>query len=185
MNYGGLLPQKLTNRLLKEEESALEKLTKTLSYLNSFFSDMELDFMFIKLFRNLDYAPRDVDVLLKRGQTSKILSALKKENICVKSSGNIETKCEKEGLLDIDFYEGFYYLSLNFLDEDFLWKTPKTVTFCGVECTIPNPDADFLSLIIHSLLGHRYLSLLDFLYAKSFLIDDWKSEEMIYQTKTH
>jgi len=141
--------------------------------------------MFIKLYRGIPYTPRDVDILVRKEQSRQIFSALEKRNMVLKRFNGVETQFEEEGLLKVDLYQGFHYLSLDFSDDEFLWKDPRTVSICGVECLIPSYEADFLSLIIHALLGHRYLSLLDFLYAKSLLNRKLNLDESLRQAKKY
>jgi len=181
---GGELPNELLKNILRQEEENLVKLKKTLHFVSSLFREEDLDFIFIKLYRGKPYVPRDVDVLVKRAQNQRIVSELKKRNVTVRTFYGVETQFEKEDLLDVDLYQGFYYLSLPFLEAEFLWRDTRTVNICGVECPIPGNDADFLSLLIHALLGHRYLSLLDFLYSKSLLLNgSLNIDELVYHTK--
>jgi len=175
----------LLTKIMSREERNFERLRKTLDFFCSFFKDENADFVFIKLYRGLPYTPRDVDILVKSEEMLRIKSALKQNGFSVKTYNTVETSCRKEGLLRVDLYQGFYYLSLPFFDEEFLWKDPRKIDICGVKCLIPNREADFLALLIHALLGHRYLSLLDFLYAKSFLKGCGDFNELLHQTRKY
>jgi len=172
-------------KIVEQEEKNLIKLKKTLHFINSLFEREGLDFMFIKLYRGIPYAPRDVDILVRKEQSHQIFAALKRRNITLKRFNGVETQFKEEGLLKVDLYQGFYYLSLDFLDGEFLWKDSRTVNVSGVDCLIPSYEADFLSLIIHAILGHRYLSLLDFLYAKSLLNRKLNLDESLRQAKKY
>jgi len=154
---------------IRGENKRLFLLRKTLGTMEELFKKGNLDFMFIKLYRGIPYAPRDVDVLIRHEDILDVISLFRKNGFDVEAFGDVEIQCQRADLLKVDLYCGFYYLSLPFIDDDFLWKDPRVVDVQGVDCPIPGFEADFLSLVIHSLLGHRRLSLLDFLYAKSLL----------------
>jgi hypothetical protein len=173
-------------KMVEQEERNLVKLKQTLDFINSLFRQEGLDVMFIKLYRGIPYTPRDVDILIRKEQSRQVFMALKRRNIKLEKFYGVETQFEEKGLLKVDLYQGFHYLSLDFLGDEFLWKNPRTVNICSVECIIPSYEADFLSLIIHAFLGHRYLSLLDFLYAKSLLNNDHlKFDELLYQVEKY
>ena len=182
---GGKLPSDSLRTMIRREEKNLIKLRKTLHFASSLFEEEGLDFRIIKLYRGIPYAPRDVDILVREKQKQQIFSALKSRGVTVKTFNGVETQCEKEGLLKIDLYQGFYYLSVLFLDAEFLWKGSRTVNICGVKCPILNLEADFLSLLIHALLGHRCLGLLDFLYAKSLINGNLTFNELVQQAEKH
>jgi hypothetical protein len=163
------VPRELLRSIIFQEERLMIKLGKTLRFINSFFAETALDFMFIKLYRHVPYVPRDVDLLVKKKDGQRLIYELKKRNISVKISSGVESQFEKADLLRVDVYQGFVYLSHQFLDDEFLWRDSRMVDICGVNCRIPSLEADMLSLLVHALFGHRYLSLLDFLYAKELL----------------
>lgn len=154
---------------VKNEENTLSLLRKTLQSVKVLFEEESLDFMFIKLYRGMEYAPKDVDVLVKSEDMQTAISMLKRDGFGVEVLSDVEIKCQKAGILRVDLYSGFYYLSWPFIDENSFWEDTRKVDIQGVNCSIPSLEVDFLSLIIHSLLGHRRLSLLDFLYAKSLM----------------
>jgi hypothetical protein len=180
-----IFPTKLLQTIIKEEEEKHSRFRNTLSFVSSLFNDEGLDYMFIKLYKGVPYTPRDVDVLIKKDENHRVMYAFRKRNAVVRAFDGAEINCEKKGLLKIDLYNGFYYFSRVFLDEDFLWRNSRKVKICGVECPIPSYEADFASLLIHSLLGHRHMSLLDFLYAKTLLIDGHLHiDEILQQTES-
>jgi len=130
-------------KIVEQEERKLIKLKQTLDFINSLFRQEGLDVIFIKLYRGIPYTPRDVDILIRKEQSHKIFATLKGRNITLKRFNGVETQFEEKGLLKVDLYQGFHYFSLDFLDNDFLWKNPRTVSICGIECLIPNCEADF------------------------------------------
>lgn len=181
------LPKELLINMIKDEERGFAKLRNTLLFLDSLFKSEEIDFIIIKLYRNIPYVPRDVDILIREDQINRLFSALKKNNITVSSfSKGVETQFQKEGLFKVDVYARLSYFSRNFLEERFIWSNPRFINICGIECPVLSYEADFLLLIIHSLLGHRYLSLLDFLYAKFLLNNKCLGfDKVLYQVKKY
>jgi predicted nucleic acid-binding Zn ribbon protein len=166
-----LLSSKLSEIIAKENKRKL-RFENTLKFIDSFFSKAGLDYMFIKLYRGIPYIPRDVDILIRREEKEHALSALKNNGITIRSFDDAEINIEIEGLFKVDLYLGFYYFKRPFIDNEFLWKSPRKVQICGLDSRIPNTEADFLILLIHSILGHKRFSLIDFLYAKKMLINN-------------
>lgn len=167
-----VLPEKLKRylALLMEREMRSSLIVqRTLNFVSSFLRDRGFHFLFIKLHRGLTYVPRDVDVLIRQTEASQIISSLKQEGFQVSSSDNVESTVFKEGYMKLDLYQSFSYLSLPFMDTEFVWRMPRFVKIFGAEYPIPSVNADLLTLSIHALLAHRYLSFLDFLYARSLL----------------
>lgn len=171
IDHEGMFPARIPEVIVKDEKEKQSRLGNTLNFVSSLFKDEELSYRFIKLYRGIQYNPRDVDVLTRKAENSRVTSAFKRRSATLMVFDEAEINCEKKGLLKVDLYNGFYYFSREFLDNDFLWADPREVEICGVECPILSYEADLATLLIHSMLGHRYLSLLDFLYAKSLLLD--------------
>jgi len=163
---------------IRIENKRILFLKKTLSVTEKLFKKENLDFLFIKLYRGVPYTPRDVDVLIRHEDLPSAISLFRKNGFDVQAFSDVEIQCQREDLLKVDLYCGFYYLSLPFVDDELLWRDCRIVDMYGFDCPIPGFEADFLSTVIHSLLGHRRLSLLDFLYAKSLL----NSERLSFDT---
>ncbi len=158
---------------IKNEEESLSLLTKTLATVSNALDRQGIEFLFIKLYRKIPYSPRDIDVLIHSRDFNQAVSTLKSIGFETVTSNPVETKCAQKGFLNVDLYSGFYYMSMKFMNDSFLWDSPRSVRIADSECMVPNAEADLLSLILHSLLGHRRISLLDFLYAVD-LIDNGK-----------
>lgn len=157
---------------IAKDKRRLLMFKKTLTVLKRIFEDANLDLMFIKLYRGVPYVPRDIDILVRGGQFPQLTLAMRRAGFTVRSFQGVENECRKEGLLKIDLYQDFRYMSVRFMDQEFLWKNPRNVNIFDVECSIPSLAADIVSLSIHDLLGHRYLSFLDFLYADKLVNGD-------------
>lgn len=168
------------------EESQLKKLAETLHSTQDIMKKNGFDFSVIKLYRGIAYAPRDVDLLIRSEEVSRAMSCFQQNGFAVHPSTAVEIRCEKKDFLKVDLYAGFYYLSLPFIDEEFMWKNPRIVQIQDTECPIPSAEADLLLLMIHSLLGHRRISLLDFLYAKNLMKKTGLGiSEMLLQADKH
>jgi hypothetical protein len=154
---------------LRKEEDNLNILKGTLRLVSHILQKEGIEFRFIKLYRQIPYAPRDVDILIRSADMRRVSLLLQNNGYVPKVTSNVEIKCQRPDMLEVDLYCGFYYLSFPFISDHFLWQRKRTVKIEGIDCYVPNPEADFLSLAIHSLLGHRQISLLDFLYAKDML----------------
>jgi hypothetical protein len=170
---------------LDEQKRNVLKFRETLSFLSQFLKNERLDFRFIKLYRSVPYIPRDIDVLIKDYQFDDVLSAFNKIGADIKVYENEDISCKIGDLVKVDLYKGFYYFSSCFIDTEFLWKKPRIVHIQDICCQIPNSEADFLSTLIHALFGHGYLSLLDFLYAKSLLKESLDLNAIENHVKDH
>lgn len=178
-------PEEFGYEIAKEERKLLI-FKRTLTTMKQVFESAGLDLMFIKLYRGVPYVPRDIDILVRSDQLQQLALTMRRAGFTVRSFQGVENECRKEGLLKIDLYQDFRYLSVRFMDQEFLWKNPRKVDIFGVECSIPSLAADFISLSVHDLLGHRYLSFLDFLYADELVNDDLVDpDEAIEQPKKY
>lgn len=171
--------------MIKNEKEKHRKFRDTLDFVNSTLSEERLEYLFIKLYRGITYTPRDVDVLIRKGQNKRVISAFEDNNASLRLYDDAEVNLEKKNLLKVDLYNGFYYFSRDFMDEDFLWSKSRKVDICGTECPIPSREADLASLLVHSILAHRYLSLLDFMYVCSLLSSDLEFNQVVQQAKRY
>lgn len=151
-------------KLFKEEESKAEEVRRTVAFLMELLEGSGVDYLFIKLYRGFDYLPRDVDLLLKEEELALVMKLLRERGFKPLGFRKVEAKYFKPGLVRVDLYTDMRYLGLEFLSKEFLWEGTRYEEFLGLTIPIPNPVADLLINSLHVLLGHRYLSLLDFLY---------------------
>ena len=162
-----------TIKKLKEYEGIKQKkLLNTITEVNRIFNNNNIEFFYIKLYKHHDYIPRDIDLMIFDKDLKKALILLEENGYEIKShESGVENQCIKEGRVNLDIYQGFYYLGGKYFDNDFIWKNKRKVSFSGLDIPVPCKEADLLMLYIHALLGHRNLSLIDFLYAKELLND--------------
>jgi len=160
-----------TKEVVKIEGEKIEQFNENVKYLCRLFKDRCLDSLFIKMYRRMVYFPRDIDILIRESEVFHVLNMLCEEGYAIEYSP-VEIKCSKKGMMNVDFYVQLRYLSTQFFDEDFLWDKPREVSLMNTEYWIPNVNADFALSFLHVFLGHRYLSLLDFLYLSCILDRD-------------
>jgi hypothetical protein len=158
---------------------------KTVDYVETVLDEAQIDYLFIKLYRAIKYNPRDVDIIIKKPDNVRVIEEFTKRESGLKLYSDAEANIETTDLLKIDLYNGFYYFSRNFLDKDFLWRNSRKVEIAGRKCPIPSREADFASLLVHSIISHRYLSLLDFMYAHALLLSNLDFDLVVEQAKKH
>jgi len=161
--------KRLLNRLLEHEGARLELVRRTLRLLMETFESSGVDYLFIKLYRGVDYLPRDIDVFVRRTQLLPALRLLRERGFSEKISGSVEVNCVREGYLKVDIYTDLVYAGLRFLDVESLWGSRRYVEMAGLKFPTLDQRADLWVTALHIALGHRYLSLLDYLYLRRLL----------------
>ena len=68
--------------------------------------------------------------------------------------------------MKVDVYTGICYFTVEFFDDKFLWNSRVNDRIFGIEYSGLSEEANFLVMLVHSLFGHRSMSLLDFLHMK-------------------
>lgn len=178
--------------LMTLEEKRLTKAKETLAFLISLLNDTELDFLVLKTHKNLPYSTLDIDILVKDFQESA--NVLEKGGLSGADGPffNVLLKLDlgypsyrAEGLLNIDLYTDVPWSGLQSMDNEFLWENPRSISIYGVECPIPNIEADLLSIVSTSLFTDRKFTLLDFLYMESLLEGKLNLDRVIEQTKKY
>lgn len=150
----------------KEKQKLLE-LKETIKLLNKVSNDYGIDYILIKACNTIPHIPRDVDFFVHKGEKRKIIEALGNNGMKCVRSDIAQTTLKKEKYLETDIYTGIRYFGVEFLDERFLWGSNVKSKIFGIEYPGLNEEADFLLTLIHSLFGHRVITLLDFLHIKS------------------
>ena len=145
----------------------LSELKETIMLLNKVSNDCGIDYILIKSCNTIPHIPRDVDIFVHKGEKRKIIEALGNNGMKCVRSDIAQTTLKKEKYLETDIYTGIRYFGVEFLDESFLWNSNVKSKLFGMEYPGLNAEADFLLTVIHSLFGHRVITLLDFLHIKS------------------
>lgn len=103
---------------------------------------------------------------MRTDEKENMIKALNIHGVSCEHSGDIETTLLGESYLPIDLYTKIIYFDNEFLDEDFLFDCIEEKEMFGIRYTGLNNEAEFMLTLLHSLFGHRRLTLLDFLHIK-------------------
>jgi len=151
------------------ELQKLSALKKTLTFLNDIRKHDGIDYIVIKACTNIPHVPRDVDILVRIEDREKIYDIFRRNGMEVLYSNSVETAFGKEGYMKLDIYSRIQYIGMNFIDSEFLWDSKVEDRMFGMKYPSLNDEANFLLLLVHSIFGHRSMSLLDFLHIKTLM----------------
>jgi len=157
----------LDEKRWNEEKRRLEEFKESIKLLNKVSNECEINYILIKACNTIPHVSRDVDIFVRERDKVKIIEALKRYGMEYIDTSVTEMILRKEGFIDIELYSRICYLGMDFIDEDFLFGSCITDTIFGIEYPSLNEEANLLLTIIHALLGHRRISLLDFLHIKN------------------
>ena len=149
-----------------EEEQKLSSFKETITLLNEASKESGLSYILIKDCNTIPHIPRDVDIFVRAREKEDMIKALDRYGVRCEHSGNIETTLLGEAHLPIDLYTKIIYFGNEFLDEDFLFNSIEEKEIFGIRYPGLNNEAEFMLTLLHSLFGHRRLTLLDFLHLK-------------------
>jgi len=148
------------------EEKALLKLKETIALLNDVSREYGIFYILIKDCNSVPHIPRDIDIFVRAEEKEDMIKALENYGMRCEHSDNIETTLLSESYLPIDIYTKIIYFGNEFLNEDFLFNSVEEKETFGIKYLGLNNEAEFMLTLLHSLFGHRYLTLLDFLHLK-------------------
>ena len=148
------------------ELQKLSALKKTLGFLNDMQKHDGIDYILIKACTKIPHLPRDIDILVRIEDRKKIYDMFEREDMKVIYSNEVETAFNKEGYMKLDIYSRVQYIGMNFIGGEFLWNSRVEDKMFGIEYPSLSDEANFLLLLIHSIVGHRSMTLLDFLHMK-------------------
>ena len=151
------------------ELQKLSALKKTFTFLNDMQTHHGIDYILIKACTKIPHVPRDVDILVRSEDRDKIYDLFEREGIQTIYSNPVETAFGKEGYIKLDIYSKIQYIGVDFIDSEFLWNSKVEDRMFGIEFPSLNDEANFLLLLVHSIFGHRSMTLLDFLHMKSLM----------------
>lgn len=164
------LPSLEENRW-KEENKKLSGFKETITLLNNISKDYGIDYILIKACTTLPHTPRDVDIFVHKEDKRKIVKALEDKGMKCTHSDDVDTTLTKGEYLKVDIYTGLCYFTVDFIDGEFLWDSCVVDKMFGIDYPGLNNEVNFLVMLVHSLFGHRSMSLLDFLHMKA-LVDN-------------
>ena len=154
-----------------EEERKLSEFKKTIMLLNDVTKNYGIDYILIKACTTLPHTPRDADIFVHEEDKRKIVKALEDKGMKCIHSDDVDTTLTKGEYMKVDIYTGLCYFTVEFIDDEFLWNSYVADKILGMEYPGLNEEANFLVMLVHSLFGHRSMSMLDFLHMRSLLIN--------------
>ena len=165
------------------ELQKLSALKKTLGFLKDMQKHEGIDYILIKACTKIPHIPRDIDILVHIEDGEKIYDMFKRDGMKVVYSNPVETAFGKEGYMKLDIYSRIEYISVEFIDKEFLWNSKVKDRMFGIEYLGLKDEANFILLLIHSIFGHRSMTLLDFLHMKTLMsnIDKRVCREHAYE----
>lgn len=149
----------------KEENQKLSEFKKTIKLLNNISKDYEIDYTVIKACNTIAHIPRDIDIFVRKEDRTRIIKALEDNGMKCVQSGVAETALKGE-YMKIDVYTEICYIGVEFMDGNFLLQSSIKDEVFGIEYSGLNNEANFLLMLVHSLFGHRSMTLLDFLHIR-------------------
>ena len=155
----------------KKENQKLSEFKKTVAFLNKVSNDYGIDYIIIKACNTVPHVPKDVDVFVPQKDRIKLIDALENNGMKCIQSGVSETALKGGGYMRVDVYTEICYIGVEFIDRSFLWQSRVKDEVFGIKYFGLNGEANFLLMLVHSLFGHRSMSLLDFLHVKSLRND--------------
>ena len=102
-------------------------------------------------------------MLIHSGEKGKFIEALENQGFKKVYCTDVETSLSKDKYMKVDIYTGTKYLTFDFLDESFLWKSFIYKEIFAEEHLMLNNETNLLLLLAHSVYGHRSMTFLDFL----------------------
>lgn len=149
----------------KQAEQELEEFKKGLYSLNEILNGIEAEYALIKICNTVVHVPRDIDVLVKPEQRSKVITALRNAGYVPVQKSVTETSFVKK-TVRVDLYTEITYMSATFIDTAFMLNSRTTQEMLKVRYPGLSDETSFLVMAIHSLLGHRSVSLLDLVHLR-------------------
>jgi len=148
-----------------KENQKLSEFKETIKLLNKVSKDYGIEYVIIKACNTIPHIPRDVDIFVRNEDGTNIIKALEDNGMKCVQRGITETSL-KGDYMKIDIYTEICYIGVDFIDGDFLLQSRVKDEVFGIEYYGLNNEANLLLMLVHSLFGHRSMSLLDFMHIK-------------------
>jgi hypothetical protein len=149
--------------LWEAEQERHSEFLRTIRFLNQASENGGFDFVVIKDCPTVEHAPRDVDVFISGADRDNFLRILLGRGLTLEYASAAETSLRGPGMLRIDVYSEVRYLGREFVREQFLWDSRRSVSAHGVQHPGLSPEATYLLNLIHGFLGRGSITLLDLL----------------------
>ena len=158
-------PSFLGEERWKEEERRLTGLKRSITLLNDVSKEYGIEYIIIKACNTIPHVPRDVDIFVRNEDRTRIIKALE-DNGMKRVQASITETSLKGNYMKIDIYTEICYIGVGFMDGSFLRQSRVKDEVFWIEYSGLNNEANFLLMLVHSLFGHRSMTLLDFLHIK-------------------
>ncbi|RCV66151.1 putative nucleotidyltransferase [Methanophagales archaeon] len=149
--------------LWKEENRKLSEFKETILFLNNVSKDYGMDYIVIKEYNTIPHVSRDIDIFVRKEERQKLIKVLEDNGMERLHSSIAETKL-KGKYMKIDIYTRICYIAVDFMDDKSLFQSKIESDIFGIMYPHLNNEANFLLTVVHSLFGHRTMTLLDFLH---------------------
>ena len=150
------------------EQKRFNGFINCLSILNEMSVDVNIDYLLIKACTSFPHVPRDVDIYVRSKDVPSLVDYLTSKGMICVHSDPVDTTLIKGEYMKIDLYTGLCYFTVDFFYDHFLWKYKNIENLNGINIPSLTDEVNFMILLVHSLFGHRSISLLDLLQIGSF-----------------
>ena len=154
----------------REEKQKLSEFKKALLFLNTVSAQYGINYIVIKEYNTIPQVSRDIDIFVHKADRQKLIKVLEDNDMELIHSSVAETKL-KGKYMKIDIYTEICYIGVDFIDDEFLFQSKTKGMIFGTEYPRLNGEANLHLTLVHSLFGHRTMTLLDFLHI-NYLIND-------------
>lgn len=162
-------------KIVREGERRMKQFEKTVKFLNKNLKAKGIPYLVVKTFKYIDYVTFDVDVLVPYEKFYEAQELLEKGGCRIlphpRKQGLHQRNCVKKGLLNIDLHRNFYWLGIEHVDLNFVWKKPRRRKINGVMCSCPSLEVDFLLHNKQLAYERYYVTLLDYLAVTEGRVD--------------
>jgi len=145
------------------ENKRLSEFKGSLRLLQELSSVHNIDSVIIKACNTIPHVPRDIDFFVRAEERKSVIDLLKEHGMKVVHDSITETSL-LNGSIKVDIYTQICYMGMDFFDCDFLLNSSTKEGMFNIEYKSLNANASFLLMLVHSLFGHRCMTLLDFLH---------------------
>jgi hypothetical protein len=151
-----------------EELDRVEVVRKTISLINHTSNIRGIPCIIIKNCSTVPHVPRDIDIFVQAKNRTAVLEALVEKGMKCEYSSQAETSLAGD-YQKTDIYTRICYFGVDFLDAEFLHKSITMRKAFGIEYSSLCDEADLLLSVVHSLFGHRRISMLDYWHIRHLM----------------
>lgn len=174
-------------------EEWLSQLTRTVRFVTEAFQDDNIPALVVRTAQNVAYVTFDVDLLVRPADFHKGIALLQKRGGVVSSHDQslggrrpwAQVNVRFDGLLNIDLHQDFTWQRRSYLDEEYVWHSPKAVEIHGVSVQTPRAEAALLIMLAHLACESFYMTLNDLFQLRPLLPALQDRSGMEAQIKRH